>query len=77
MKTYFFPLLAIFFLFIACHKNQNQFDASGSFETEETIISSEASGLLKEFNIHEGQFLKAGQLVGYVDTTQLYLKKNN
>jgi len=75
MKTYFLPLLAIIFLFIACHKNQNQFDASGSFETEETIISSEASGLLKEFNIHEGQFLKAGQLIGYVDTTQLYLKK--
>lgn len=75
MKTYFLPLLAIIFLFIACHKNQNQFDASGSFETEETIISSEASGLLKEFNIQEGQFLKAGQLVGYVDTTQPYLKK--
>lgn len=75
MKTYCFPLLAIIFLFIACHKNQNQFDASGSFETEETIISSEAFGLLKEFNIHEGQFLKAGLLVGYVDTTQLYLKK--
>ncbi len=75
MKTYFLSLLAITFLFISCHKNQYQFDASGSFETEETIISSEASGLLKEFNIHEGQFLKAGQLIGYVDTTQLYLKK--
>ena len=75
MKTYFLPLLATGFLFIACHKNQNQFDASGTFETEETVISSEASGMLKEFNVHEGQLLEASQVVGYVDTTQLYLKK--
>ncbi len=75
MKTYFLPLLAIGFIFIACHKNQNQFDASGTFETEETIISSEASGMLKEFKVHEGQLLEASQVVGYVDTTQLYLKR--
>ncbi len=74
MKTYF-PLSAIIFLFIACHSNQNQFDASGTFETEETIISSEATGILREFNIQEGQLLKTSQVVGYVDTTQLYLKR--
>jgi HlyD family secretion protein len=56
---------------------KSQFDASGTFETEETIISAEASGKIKEFNIQEGQTLKAGQYVGFIDTAQLYFSKMN
>ncbi len=63
------------FLMTACNNNKPSFDASGSFEAEETIISSEASGTIKQFNIEEGQTLKAGQSIGYIDSTQLYLKK--
>ena len=48
------------FLMTACNNNKSSFDASGSFEAEETIISSEASGTIKQFNIEEGQTLKAG-----------------
>lgn len=59
----------------ACNSNQNNFDASGSFEAEETIISAEGSGVIKEFKVEEGQELKAGEWVGYIDTVQLYLKK--
>jgi len=59
---------------IAC-KNENTFDASGSFEAVEVLISSEANGVIKEFTIEEGQSLQAGQLIGYVDSTQLFLKK--
>ena len=70
----------IFFLFLltgiySCNNEKNKFDASGSFEAEETIISSEATGTLKQFTVEEGQQLKAGQSIGYVDSTQLYLKK--
>lgn len=61
-------------LAIAC-KNENTFDASGSFEAVEVIISAEANGVLELFNIEEGQVLKSGQLIGYIDSTQLYLKK--
>jgi HlyD family secretion protein len=66
--------LLIIFLLASCTTNKNTFDASGSFEAEETIISSEATGTIKQFTIEEGQELKAGAVIGYVDSTQLYLK---
>ena len=56
---------------------KSQFDASGTFETEETIISAEASGRIKEFKVEEGQTLKAGEYVGFIDTAQLYFNKVN
>ncbi len=59
----------------ACNNNKVSFDASGSFEAEETIISSEATGTIKQFSIEEGQTLEAGQTIGYIDSLQLYLKK--
>ncbi len=64
-----------FFTIISCNSNQNGFDASGSFEADEIIISAEAQGVLKSFNIEEGEILSRGQKVGYIDSTQLYLKK--
>ena len=60
---------------VACNGSKSEFDASGSFETEETIISAEASGNIRQFDVAEGQSLQAGQLVGYIDSVQLYLKK--
>jgi HlyD family secretion protein len=63
-------------LFItACNQNKKNFDASGAFEAEETIISSEASGVIRQLELEEGQELAAGQVVGYVDSLQLFLKK--
>lgn len=59
----------------SCTSNQAEFDASGTFEAVETIISAEASGVVHEFQIVEGQELTAGQWIGYIDSTQLYLKK--
>jgi HlyD family secretion protein len=56
---------------------KTKFDASGTFETEETIISAEATGRIKEFNIEEGQTLKAGQYIGFIDTAQLSFSKKN
>jgi HlyD family secretion protein len=68
-------LLAALFAVASCNNDKNHFDASGSFETDETIISSEASGVIKELNVVEGQTLQEGQRVGYIDSIQLYLKK--
>ena len=51
------------------------YDASGSFEAEEVIISSEATGTIKQFDIEEGQNLEKGQFVGYIDSIQVFLKK--
>jgi len=69
-------LIAAAALFLAsCNRNQSEFDASGTFESEETIISSEASGTIKDFTVEEGQTLKEGDVVGYIDSTQLALRK--
>ena len=59
----------------ACNNGDNKFDATGNFEAQEVIVSSEASGKLLQFSVEEGQPLKKGEMVGYVDTLQLYLKK--
>lgn len=66
---------AVATLLTACNDNKVSFDASGSFEAEETIISSEATGTIKQFSIEEGQIVEAGQEIGYIDSLQLYLKK--
>jgi len=50
-------------------------DASGTFESTEIIVSSEANGKIMQFNAQEGQNLVAGQILGYIDTVQLYLRK--
>jgi HlyD family secretion protein len=72
-KIFLFTTLTV--IAFACKPSTSEFDASGAFEAEETIISSEATGMLKEFTIQEGQELKAGQYIGYVDSMQLYLRK--
>jgi HlyD family secretion protein len=68
-------LYIIILIFVSCTEKKATFDASGAFEADETIVSSEASGLIKEFRVEEGQVLRAGEQVGYIDSTQLYLKK--
>src|SRR5882762_1962719 len=62
-------------LITACTGHKNDFDASGTFEAVETIVSAEATGTLKMFNVEEGQDLKAGETVGVIDSVQLYLRK--
>jgi len=74
LKTVSLLLLASIVM-MSCMDETNDFDASGTFEAEEVIISSEAIGVLKQFKIDEGQTLAAGEFVGYVDTVQLHLKR--
>ena len=74
MKKYFF----IFFFALgiaACKGNKNAYDASGTFEAVETIVSSEANGRIQSLQVEEGQTLKEGQMVGWIDSVQLYLRK--
>ncbi len=62
-------------LVFACKGKEDTADASGTFEAVETIISAEASGTVKDLNIEEGQVLKSGEIIGYIDSVQLYLKR--
>jgi len=60
---------------LSCNNKNNQFDATGTFESEEVIISAEASGKLTQFAIEEGSQLKAGQQVGTIDCSNVGLQK--
>jgi len=73
MKNILFIILTA--VLISCSNNENQFDSTGTFEAIETIVPAEATGIIKEFTVEEGNILKEGQVVGFVDTIQLKLKK--
>ena len=75
MKKRVFTAITGLALLGSCSNGNNNYDASGAFESVETIVSTEASGTIMQFNVEEGQTLNANQFLGYVDTVQLYLKK--
>jgi len=74
MKSYPIYLLVAMFIF-SCNNKNNKFDATGTFEATEIIVSSEAAGKLLAFNLEEGQVLQPGQKIGAIDSTQLYLTR--
>ena len=51
------------------------FDATGTFEATEIVVSAEAAGRILRFDAEEGDVLRAGRQVGAIDTVQLYLQK--
>jgi len=75
MKFRFILLAAISLLLFSCNDGKLKSDAAGNFEAVETMVSAEANGKILSFTITEGEVLKAGQLVGYIDSTQLYLTR--
>lgn len=68
-------LLTVTLAVTACKNGDSAFDATGTFEATEVIVSAEVSGKLLSFNLEEGQTLKAGEKIGKTDSTQLYLTK--
>ncbi len=62
-------------LLLASCGNKNDFDATGTFEATEVVVSAESTGRILYFDIEEGDTLSAGRQVGAIDTVQLYLQK--
>lgn len=62
------------FLWSACDR-EHDFDATGTFEATEVVVSAEVSGRILCFGAEEGDVLSAGEQVGAIDTVQLYLQK--
>lgn len=75
MFTKFILVVMTASIVVACGNGNKDTDASGTFETEEVIVSSQATGLIERLDVEEGQTLADGQEVGYVDTTQLFLRR--
>jgi HlyD family secretion protein len=65
------PVLAL----AACNNNNEKFDASGTFEADEVIVSSELNGKILTFNPDEGSELKKDSVVGTIDAVNIALQK--
>lgn len=61
-------------LLAACGTGQREADATGTFEADEVIVSSELGGRIDSLAVEEGQSLQAGEVVGKVDATNLALQ---
>ena len=52
-----------------------EFDAQGTFEATEVVVSSEATGRILNFEVEEGMAVEANQIVGAIDSVQLHLQR--
>ena len=75
MKRIF--LLSVFTAAIlsACKTNDSQYDASGTFEADEVIVSSELPGRIVSFSIEEGAAIRKDSIVGLIDAVNVSLQK--
>ncbi|MFR9165623.1 MAG: HlyD family secretion protein [Dysgonomonas sp.] len=73
------PKLSVFLLIIfvlqSCGNKKTEYDATGTFEATEVIVSAETAGKLQQWDVTEGLKVSPGTVLGYVDTTHLALKK--
>lgn len=73
-KPSLFLLLVLFTA--ACSADRHRSDASGVFETTETVVSASQGGTIVAFTPNEGEELSAGAVVGAIDSTQFVLQRN-
>lgn len=75
MKKMYAIGIALLAALTGCRKGAEEFDATGTFEATEVIVSAETSGKLIHFRADEGVQLTCGEEVGLIDTIQLHLQK--
>ena len=73
MKKYI--SLALMCSLFACNNADDQYDASGTFEADEIIVSAKANGTITELSLEEGQQLTKDQKVGAIDPKNVELQK--
>ena len=52
-----------------------EYDAQGTFEATEVVVSSEATGRILDFDVEEGTPVTSGATVGTIDSLQLHLQR--
>jgi HlyD family secretion protein len=75
MKTNNMLIIILPVLVAACGVEESPTDATGVFEATEIIVSSEANGKILDLQIDEGNLVKKGEVVGLIDSIQLYYSK--
>ena len=72
MKRVIYILVAI--VAVSC-SNESDYDAQGTFEATEVVISAEGTGRILNFDIVEGEAIEANSKVGDIDSLQLHLQR--
>lgn len=72
MKKYILPFLLLGI--ISCKKTV-EYDASGTFEADEIMVTAEATGKILELKLDEGQQLTENQQIGMIDGKGVELQK--
>ncbi len=75
MKNPILLIMATGILAVSCSDRNELSDAYGNFEATEIIISAESQGTIELFTIQEGRQYPAGHLAGIIDSSSLYLQK--
>ena len=73
MKRILYIITAM--LAVSCG-TEAEFDAQGTFEATEVVISSEAAGRILSFNVEEGMRVEAGDVIAEIDSVQLHLQRS-
>lgn len=58
-----------------CGGRDLEFDACGQIDATEVTVSAESSGRILSLDIEEGDMLSEGQLLGAIDSMQIWLQK--
>ena len=67
---------ALFLLLVsACKDTKQKFDASGTFEATEIIVSAESTGKILSLDIKEGDAVAKGKIIGTIDPLSIELQK--
>lgn len=66
--------VAMAMLVVSCG-NETEFDAQGTFEATEIVVSAEAVGKVLNFEVEEGVEVIAGKMIGEIDGVQLHLQR--
>lgn len=72
---FFFLAIVVTALFVSCNNRNEKYDASGTFEADEVVVSTMASGKILSFNVEEGSVLAKDSIVGHVDPSNLSLQR--
>ena len=72
MKRVIYILAAI--VAVSC-SNEADYDAQGTFEATEVVISAEGTGRILNFDIVEGEAIESNSTVGAIDSLQLHLQR--
>ena len=79
MESYIFRITAVAAAaacLAGCGRRTPDFDACGQIDAVEVTVSAEGSGRILSLDVEEGDYLPAGRCIGYIDTVQLSLQRD-